>query len=110
MSSIGGVSNDDTQTRIEAKLDHLSRQVATLSELVSSRNTPATKCTLTVEELAERGSLCPEAVRRLVRDKQLRPLRDFRPYRFTLKEVLDFENNDTLRVRGVGSKRKGGRK
>jgi nucleotidyltransferase/DNA polymerase involved in DNA repair len=104
------VSNDDTQTRIEAKLDHLSRQVATLSELVSSRNTPATKCTLMVEELAERWSLCPEAVRRLVRDKQLRPLRDFRPYRFTLKEVLDFEENDTPRMRGHGSKRKGGRK
>ncbi|MBC2593753.1 helix-turn-helix domain-containing protein [Ruficoccus amylovorans] len=109
MSSIGGVSND-TQTRIEAKLDHLSRQVATLSELVSSQHTPATKCTLMVEELAERWSLCPEAVRRLVRDKQLRSLRDFRPYRFTLKEVLDFENNDAPRMRGLGSKRKGGRK
>jgi hypothetical protein len=104
------VSNDDTQTRIEAKLDTLSRQVATLSELVSSQSTPAAKCTLTVEELAHRWSLCPEAVRRLVRDKQLRPLRDFRPFRFTLKEILDFENNDAPRMRGLGSKRKGGRK
>lgn len=109
MSLQGGVSNH-IPNPIDDKLDTLSRQIATLSELVASLNDPAVKFTLTVEELAQRWSLGPEAIRRLVRRKELRPLRDFKPFRFTLKEIRDFEDAESPRTYGLQSRRKGGRK
>ena len=106
MSPRDGV-NDDTPITPEDKLDYLTQQVASLKTLVLSLKEPGPKYVLTVEELANRWNLSPEGIRRLVRDKQIRPLREFRPFRFTLKDIRDFEDNDTPRLRGM--ERKGGR-
>ncbi len=104
------MNTTNTQDPLEQKIDYLTRKVVALAEQVQALRDPAVKFTFTVEELAARWSLSAEAVRRLVRDKQLRPLREFRPFRFTLKEVRDFEDSDAPRLRGLESRRKGGRR
>ena len=109
MSPRKGVNNH-TPIHLEDKVDYLVQQIDLLNKLIRSLREPNTRYVLTVEELSERWNLSYESIRRLVRDKQLRPLRDFRPFRFTLKEVREFENNDTPRLRGLESKRKGGRR
>ena len=100
-----------TKDPLESKLEHLSFQVAQLTEIIRDLKDPGVKYVLTVEELAQRWSLCPEAVRRLVREKRLRPLREFRPYRFTLEEIRSFESGDKPRFGSYAStSKKGGRR
>lgn len=98
----GGV-NTNTQPTLDEKLDALTRRIDELGQLITSRQTPELKFCLTVEELSSRWALGPEAVRRLVRNKELRPLRGFRPFRFTMEEVRRYEALTT------SSARKGGR-
>ncbi len=95
--------NTNTQPTLDEKLDALTRRIDELGQLITSRQTPELKFCLTVEELASRWALGPEAVRRLVRSKELRPLRGFRPFRFTMEEVRRYEALTTH------SARKGGR-
>ncbi len=93
---------------VEEKIDTLTRRLEELTELTASRREPYHKFCLTVEELAERWALCPEAVRRLIREKKLRPLRGFRPFRITLDEIKRYESlDDGL---DVGKLLKGGRR
>jgi len=102
------VKDATSKDPLEAKLEHLSFQVAQLTEVVRDLKEPGVKYVLTVEELAQRWGLCAEAIRRLVREKQLRPLREFRPYRFTLDEIRSFESNEKPRYATAG--RRGGRR
>ena len=95
--------NTNTQPTLDEKLDALTRRIDELGQLITSRQAPELKFCLTVEELASRWALGPEAVRRLVRNKELRPLRGFRPFRFTMEEVRRYEALTTH------SARKGGR-
>jgi hypothetical protein len=88
---------------LDEKLDALTRRIDELGQLITSKQTPELKFCLTVEELSSRWALGPEAVRRLVRSKELRPLRGFRPFRFTMEEVRRYEAQTS------GSARKGGR-
>lgn len=83
--------DDETLTTLEEKLDTLSQQISELGEQVGSQNDPQRKFCLRVEELARRWDVCPEAIRRLVREKQLKPLRGFRPFRFTFDEIRRYE-------------------
>jgi len=95
--------NTNTQPTLDEKLDALTRRIDELGKLITSRQTPELKFCLTVDELASRWALGPEAVRRLVRSKELRPLRGFRPFRFTMEEVRRYEAQTS------NSARKGGR-
>jgi len=77
---------------LEEKIDSLSRQLTELGEYVlKTQHHPEHRFCLTVEELAERWALCPEAIRRLIRAKNLKPLRGFRPFRITLDEIRRYE-------------------
>lgn len=76
---------------VDEKIDHLVRQVDKLGHLLSVKTTSDLKHCYTVEELARRWDLCPEAIRRLIRAKQLKPLRGFRPFRITLDEIKRYE-------------------
>ena len=95
--------NTNTQPTLDEKVDALTRRIDELGQIITSRQTPELKFCLTVEELASRWALGPEAVRRLVRNKELRPLRGFRPFRFTMEEVRRYEAQTS------NSSRKGGR-
>lgn len=53
------------------------------------------KAVFTVAELAERWCAHPESVRRLIRDKQIKPLRGFRPFRIPYDEVRRYEAPDS---------------
>lgn len=50
----------------------------------------------TTEQLANRWGKNPETVRRLVRQKMLRPIRGLgcRPYQFHICDILEFERKD----------------
>lgn len=50
----------------------------------------------TTDELASRWGKNPETVRRLVRQKMLRPIRGLgcRPYQFHICDILEFERKD----------------
>lgn len=76
---------------VDEKIDHLVRRVDELGRLLSTKTASDLKHCYTVEELAQRWELCPEAIRRLIRNKQLRPLRGFRPFRITLDEIKRYE-------------------
>lgn len=88
------MSNAQTNTTLDERFERLARQLDDLSRLVLAQREPERKFCLTVEELAERWALGPEAVRRLVRARQLKPLRGFRPFRFTLDEIKRYEALD----------------
>lgn len=79
---------------LEQKIDQLSRQVKDLSEIISTELNPQNKFCLSVEELAQRWDVSVERVRRLVRDKKLKPMRGLGKHRFTLDEIRRFENAD----------------
>lgn len=79
---------------LEQKIDQLSRQVKDLSEIIFSEINPQNKFCLSVEEVAGRWDVCNEQVRRLVRDRKLKPMRGLGRYRFTLDEIRRFENAD----------------
>lgn len=90
---------------LHQQVHDLSRQVEQLCEILVSQKTPDNKFCLTVEELAQRWALSHEAIRRLVRDKRLRPLRGFRPFRFTMDEIHAYERSgdrslDLLKKKG----------
>ena len=76
---------------VEEQLTRIARQIEDLTVLTIRQREPGLKNCLTAEELAERWALCPEAVRRLIRDKKLKPLRGFRPFRITLDEIRRYE-------------------
>jgi DNA-binding transcriptional regulator YhcF (GntR family) len=79
---------------LEQKIDQLSRQVKDLSEIISAELNPQNKFCLSVEELAQRWDVSVERIRRLVRDKKLKPMRGLGKHRFTLDEIRRFENAD----------------
>jgi len=79
---------------LEEKIDQLSRQVQDLSEIISSGLNPQNKFCLSVEELAQRWNVSPERIRRLVRDKKIKPMRALGSHRFTLDEIRRFETAD----------------
>ncbi len=83
-----------TPATLEEKINSLSRQLEDLTALVLAQREPSLKFCLTVEELAERWALGPEAVRRLIRARHLKPLRGFRPFRITLDEIKRYEALD----------------
>lgn len=60
------------------------------SVLFESRK-PAIQAVYSVAELAERWRVHPESVRILIRRRELKPLRAFRPYRITYDEVRRYE-------------------
>jgi hypothetical protein len=78
----------------DEQIEALARQIRELGEILIKQLHPEHKFCLTVEELAQRWILSPEAVRRLVRAKELKPLRGFRPFRFTLDEIRRYEQQD----------------
>lgn len=79
---------------LEQKIDQLSRQVKDLSDIISSELNPQNKFCLSVEELAQRWDVSIERIRRLARDKKLKPMRGLGKHRFTLDEIRRFENAD----------------
>ena len=79
---------------LEQKIDQLSRQVQDLGEIISSELNPQNKFCLSVEELAQRWDVSIELIRRLVRDKKLKPMRGLGKHRFTLDEIRRFETKD----------------
>lgn len=94
---------------LEQKIDQLSRQVQDLGEILSHQLNPQNKFCLSAEELAQRWDVSIERVRRLVRDKKLRPMRGLGKHRFTLDEIRRFETADQqvdkltlLRSRSLG--------
>jgi len=52
-----------------------------------------------VHELAERWHLHPESIRRLIRERKLKPLRGFRPFRITYDEIRRYETHDEAEER-----------
>ena len=76
---------------VEEKIDRLSRQLQELGEIVLKKLEPDHKFCLTVDELAERWGLNPESIRILIREKKLKTLRGFRPFRITLDEIRRYE-------------------
>ena len=82
------------QQTLEQKIDQLLRQVKDLSEIISSELNPQNKFCLSVEELAQRWDVSTERVRRLVRDKKIKPKRGLGNHRFTLDEIRRFEAAD----------------
>lgn len=73
---------------------------------------PAVKACFFVGELAERWQVHPESIRRLIRDRKLKTLTGFRPYRITFDEVRRYECLDeAAEVRAeYMTRRKGGRR
>lgn len=86
--------SDNANSTLEKRIDQLARRIQELGEILSKQFHPEQKFCLTANELAERWELGPEAIRRLVRSKQLRPLRGFRPFRFTMDEIRRYEQRD----------------
>lgn len=60
---------------------------------------PALKAVLTVEELAKRWCTHPESIRRLIRRKEIKTLRGFRPFRITFDEIRRYETHDAAAER-----------
>lgn len=58
--------------------------------------TTSLKAVYTVQELADRWCTHPESIRRLIRDKQLKVLRGFRPFRITFEEIRRYETFDPV--------------
>lgn len=73
---------------------------------------PAYKAVYSVAELGERWQIHPESIRRLIRDKKLKTLSGFRPYRITFDEVRRYECQDEAAEMRAGyiARRKGGRR
>ncbi len=76
---------------LPALIAGLSEKLDRVFELLDSPANQGLKHCYTVEELGQRWDLCPEAIRRLIRAKQLKPLRGFRPFRITLDEIKRYE-------------------
>ena len=57
------------------------------------------KAVFTVQELAERWCLHPESIRRMMRDKKIKPLRGFRPFRIPFDEIRRYEQYDYAKER-----------
>lgn len=55
---------------------------------------PSLKFAYSVAEVAERWDLSEESIRRLIRNRTLRTLRGFRPFRITLDEIRRYETYD----------------
>lgn len=79
---------------LEQQIKRLSHQINELSEMISRELNPHNKFCLSVEELAQRWDVSSERIRRLVRDKKLKPMRGLGKHRFTLDEIRRFENAD----------------
>ncbi len=76
---------------LEEKVDLIQSSLEELRAELRRRST-AYKATLTVRELAERWNVGEETVRILIRRRQLRPIRGFRPYVITMAEVTRYES------------------
>lgn len=76
--------------------NHLPETVdqATVSTFPGPLPEPTLKAVLTVEELAARWCTHPESIRRLIRRKDLKPLRGFRPFRVPFDEIRRYETYD----------------
>lgn len=70
------------------------------------------KAVYSVAELAERWRVHPESIRRLIRDRKLKTLTGFRPYRITFDEVRRYECLDEAEEMRAEyfARRKGGRR
>ena len=79
---------------LEKKIDQLSRQVKDLGEIITSELNPQNKFCLRTEELAQRWDVSIDRVRRLVREKKIKPMRGLGQNRFTLDEIRRFENRE----------------
>jgi hypothetical protein len=55
---------------------------------------PRIQAVFAVAELAERWRVHPESIRKLIRRRELKPLRAFRPYRITYDEVRRYETQN----------------
>ena len=73
---------------------------------------PAVKACFFVGELADRWQVHPESIRRLIREKKLKTLSGFRPYRITFDEVRRYECLDEAEEmrNEYLARRKGGRR
>ena len=74
---------------------------------------PTLLAVYSVTELADRWQVHPESIRRLIRDKKLKTLSGFRPYRITFDEVRRYECLDEaseIRAEYVARRKKGGRR
>lgn len=60
---------------------------------------PQLKAVFTVEELAARWCTHPESIRRMIRDKKIKTLRGFRPFRVTFDEIRRYETFDPAEER-----------
>lgn len=60
---------------------------------------PPLKAVFTVDELAARWCLHPETIRRMIRDKKIKTLRGFRPFRVTFEEIRRYETFDPAEER-----------
>jgi hypothetical protein len=79
---------------LEKKIDQLSLQVKELGEIITSELNPQNKFCLNTEELALRWDVSIERIRRLVREKKIKPMRGLGQHRFTLDEIRRFENRE----------------
>ena len=76
-------------------------------------SSPPIKACFFVGELADRWQVHPESIRRLIRDKKLKTLSGFRPYRITYDEVRRYECLDEaseMRTEYMARRKKGGRR
>lgn len=76
---------------LETKIDRLIQQIGDLEHILLAERDPSIRHCLSAEELAQRWGLGTESVRRLIRTRQLKPLRGFRPFRITLDEIKRYE-------------------
>ena len=74
---------------------------------------PTYQAVYSVAELAERWNVHSESIRRLIRDKKLKTLSGFRPYRITYDEVRRYECLDEaseIRTEYIARRKKGDRR
>lgn len=69
-------------------------QLGNVSTFPGSLPEPTLKAVLTVEELAARWCTHPESIRRLIRRKEIKKLRGFRPFRIPFDEIRRYETYD----------------
>lgn len=94
-------------------MNNASNKTQTLSGQSDSEPVALYKAVYSVAELAQRWNVHPESVRRLIRDKNLKALSGFRPYRITYDEVRRYECLDEaseIRSEYIVRRRKGGRR
>ena len=83
-----------TQPTLEERVQDLAEQITQLCNTLAASREQSPRVCFSVEEVAKRWGVAGGRVRRLIRDKHLKPLRGFRPFRITLDEIRRYEALD----------------